>query len=59
MRFWYSLLACRSPDVSPKLSVEIRASFELGRMLGRGELIGRLEISWEGLLHRGDEPFGQ
>lgn len=46
-----------SPDVSPKLSVEIRASFELGRMLGRGELIGRLEISWEGLLHRGDEPF--
>ncbi|KAG1802119.1 CHAT domain-containing protein [Suillus plorans] len=46
-----------SPDVSPKLSVEIRASFELGRMLGRGELVGKLEMSWEGLLDRGDEPF--
>ncbi|KAG1888228.1 CHAT domain-containing protein [Suillus subluteus] len=46
-----------SPDVSPKISAEIRASFELGRMLGRGELVGKLEISWEGLLDRGDEPF--
>ncbi|KAG2159229.1 CHAT domain-containing protein [Suillus bovinus] len=46
-----------TPDVSPKLSVEIRASFELGRMLGRGELIGKFEMSWEGLLDRGNEPF--
>ncbi|KAG1763789.1 CHAT domain-containing protein [Suillus occidentalis] len=37
--------------------MEIRASFELGRMLGRGELVGKLETSWEGLLNRGDEPF--
>lgn len=39
--------------------MEIRASFELGRMLGRGELVGKLEMSWEGLLNRGDEPFGE
>ncbi|KAG1740421.1 CHAT domain-containing protein [Suillus paluster] len=46
-----------SPDVSPSLSLEIWASFELGRMLGQGELIGKLETSWDELLDHGDEPF--
>ncbi|KAG0699415.1 CHAT domain-containing protein [Suillus ampliporus] len=48
---------CRSPEVSPRLSLEIRASFELGRMLGHGELIAKLRTSWDELLHHGDEPF--
>ncbi|KAG1718573.1 uncharacterized protein EDB91DRAFT_1352346 [Suillus paluster] len=43
--------------VSPQASVEIRASLELSRMLGNGELIGKLEISWGELLGHGDEPF--
>ncbi|KAG0698608.1 hypothetical protein DFH29DRAFT_1002692 [Suillus ampliporus] len=42
---------------SPQLSLEIRASFELGRMLGNGELIGKLETSWDELLRHGNEPF--
>ncbi|KAG1850115.1 CHAT domain-containing protein [Suillus tomentosus] len=42
---------------SPVLSVEIRASFELGRTLGGGELIGELQMSWDELLDHGDEPF--
>ncbi|KAG0699095.1 CHAT domain-containing protein [Suillus ampliporus] len=46
-----------STDASPKLSLEIRASFELGRMLGQGELIGEIEMSWNELLDHGDEPF--
>ncbi|KAG1735373.1 CHAT domain-containing protein [Suillus occidentalis] len=40
-----------------KLSVEIRASFELERMLGNGEVVGKLKISWDKLLDHGDEPF--
>ncbi|KAG1737118.1 uncharacterized protein EDB91DRAFT_1347913 [Suillus paluster] len=46
-----------SPHASPNLSVEIRASFELGRMLGNGEVIGKLAISWDKLLRHGNEPF--
>ncbi|KAG0692576.1 hypothetical protein DFH29DRAFT_489948 [Suillus ampliporus] len=46
-----------SSHPSPTLSVEIRASFELGRTLGNGELIGHLETSWDDLLGHGDEPF--
>ncbi|KAG1724197.1 CHAT domain-containing protein [Suillus paluster] len=46
-----------SPYASSKLSVEIRASFELGRMLGNGEVIGKLKISWDKLLRHGNEPF--
>ncbi|KAG1720955.1 CHAT domain-containing protein [Suillus paluster] len=46
-----------SPYASSKLSVEIRASFELGRMLGNGELIGKLGMSWDELLRHGNEPF--
>ncbi|KAG1746151.1 CHAT domain-containing protein [Suillus lakei] len=46
-----------SPDASPKLSLEIRASFELGRMLGNGKVISKLETSWNELLDHGDEPF--
>ncbi|KAG2133464.1 CHAT domain-containing protein [Suillus cothurnatus] len=42
---------------SPALSVEIRASYEAGRMLGNGEVIGKLQISWDELLDHGDEPF--
>ncbi|KIK42397.1 hypothetical protein CY34DRAFT_145932, partial [Suillus luteus UH-Slu-Lm8-n1] len=41
----------------PELSVEIRVSYELGRMLGSGEVIGKLETSWDELLDHGDEPF--
>ncbi|KAG1730554.1 CHAT domain-containing protein [Suillus paluster] len=46
-----------SPDASPSLSLEIRASFELGRMLGHGELVGTLETSWHKVLDHRDEPF--
>ncbi|KAG1824270.1 CHAT domain-containing protein [Suillus variegatus] len=41
----------------PVLSVEIRASFELGRTLGGGEVIGELQMLWDELLDHGDEPF--
>ncbi|KAG2122498.1 CHAT domain-containing protein [Suillus clintonianus] len=44
-------------QASPSLSVEIRASFELDRMLGNGEIIGKLQTSWDELLDHGDEPF--
>ncbi|KAG1788986.1 CHAT domain-containing protein [Suillus plorans] len=46
-----------SSNVSPALSVEIRASHELGRMLGGGEVIGKLQMSWDELLDHGDHPF--
>ncbi|KAG2048447.1 hypothetical protein BDR06DRAFT_1013013 [Suillus hirtellus] len=42
---------------SPALSVEIRASYELGRMLGSGEVVRRLSMSWDELLNHGHEPF--
>ncbi|KAG2124896.1 CHAT domain-containing protein [Suillus clintonianus] len=37
--------------------MEIRASYEVDRMLGNGEVIGKLQTSWVGLLDHGDEPF--
>ncbi|KAG1775489.1 CHAT domain-containing protein [Suillus placidus] len=40
----------------PELSVEIKVSYELGRMLGSGEVVGKLETSWDELLNH-DEPF--
>ncbi|KAG2123283.1 CHAT domain-containing protein [Suillus clintonianus] len=46
-----------SSHESPALSMEIRASFELDRTLGSGEIIGRLQTSWNELLDHGDEPF--
>ncbi|KAG1726224.1 hypothetical protein EDB19DRAFT_1833521 [Suillus lakei] len=46
-----------SPDGSPELSVEIRASYEADRMLGNGEVIGKLQMSRDELLNHGDEPF--
>ncbi|KAG1861244.1 CHAT domain-containing protein [Suillus subluteus] len=49
--------ATLSLDASSKLSLDIRASFELDRMLGNGELIGELEVTWDELLDHGDEPF--
>ncbi|KAG0695706.1 CHAT domain-containing protein [Suillus ampliporus] len=57
MRCQYFSLVCRSPDATPNLSLEIRASFELGRMLGHGKVIGRLQLSWDELFDHGDEPF--
>ncbi|KAG1853201.1 CHAT domain-containing protein [Suillus subalutaceus] len=42
---------------SPTLSVEIRASFELDCMLGNGEVVGKLDKSWDELLDHGNEPF--
>ncbi|KAG1788963.1 CHAT domain-containing protein [Suillus plorans] len=44
-------------NASPALSIEIRASYELGRMLGGGEVIGELQVSWDELLDHGDHPF--
>ncbi|KAG2343594.1 hypothetical protein BDR05DRAFT_989693 [Suillus weaverae] len=46
-----------SSHTSPTLSVEIRASYEADRMLGSGEVIGELQMSWDELLDHGDEPF--
>ncbi|KAG1830288.1 CHAT domain-containing protein [Suillus subalutaceus] len=46
-----------SSHASPALSVEIWASYEAGRMLGSGEVIGKLQMSWDELLDHGDEPF--
>ncbi|KAG2335496.1 TPR-like protein, partial [Suillus weaverae] len=46
-----------SPQASPAFSVEIRASYEAARMLGSGELIGKLQLSWHELLNHGDESF--
>ncbi|KAG1763936.1 CHAT domain-containing protein [Suillus occidentalis] len=34
-----------------------RASYELGRMLGSGEVIAKLQVSLDELLDHGDEPF--
>ncbi|KAG1824300.1 CHAT domain-containing protein [Suillus variegatus] len=70
-RRWKSTISVLSSDESvvwgnsvtlsshslPALSVEIRASFELGRTLGSGELIGELQISWDEVLDHGHEPF--
>ncbi|KAG2094849.1 CHAT domain-containing protein [Suillus discolor] len=44
-------------NASPALSIEIRASYELGRMLGGGEVIGGLQMSWDEVLDHGDHPF--
>ncbi|KAG2038422.1 CHAT domain-containing protein [Suillus americanus] len=49
--------ATLSLDASSKLSLDIRASFELARILGNGEVIGELEMTWDELLDHGDEPF--
>ncbi|KAG1776392.1 CHAT domain-containing protein [Suillus placidus] len=46
-----------SLQASPAFSVEIWASYEADRMLGSGEVIGKLELSWDDLLDHGDEPF--
>ncbi|KAG1823767.1 CHAT domain-containing protein [Suillus subaureus] len=53
---WGNTLTLSSHD-SPALSMEIRASYEVDRMLGSGEIIGKLQISWDELLDYGDEPF--
>ena len=52
-------LRFRSSGASPALSVEIRASYEADRMLGSGDVIGKLQMSWNELLNHGDEPFGE
>ncbi|KAG2068529.1 hypothetical protein BDR04DRAFT_1103186 [Suillus decipiens] len=46
-----------SLGMSRKLSMRIRASFEFDRMLGNGEVIGKLTKSWAALLDHGNEPF--
>ncbi|KAG2341561.1 hypothetical protein BDR05DRAFT_965266 [Suillus weaverae] len=46
-----------SSQASPTFSVEIRASYETDQMLGSGEVIGKLELSWDDLLDHGYEPF--
>ncbi|KAG1790427.1 CHAT domain-containing protein [Suillus plorans] len=70
-RRWKSAISFVSPDESvvwgnsvtllshssPALSVEIRASFELGRMFGSGEIVGRLRMPWNELLSHRHEPF--
>ncbi|KAG2118385.1 Fungalysin metallopeptidase-domain-containing protein [Suillus clintonianus] len=42
---------------SPALTMEIRVFFELDRTLGNGEIIGKLQTSWDELLNHGDEQF--
>lgn len=54
---WGDTVTLRSSHTSSALSVEIRASYELGRMLGSGEVIGKLQILWDELLNHGNEPF--
>jgi hypothetical protein len=39
--------------------VEIRVCYELDHMLGNGEVVGKLETSWNALLDQGNEPFGE
>ncbi|KAG2362845.1 CHAT domain-containing protein [Suillus spraguei] len=46
-----------SLDVSPEILMEIRASFEFDRMLGNGEVVRKLETSWDALLGHENEPF--
>ncbi|KAG1764772.1 hypothetical protein EV702DRAFT_1204864 [Suillus placidus] len=46
-----------SSQVSSALSIQIRVSHELDRMLGNGEVIGKLETSGDELLDHGNEPF--
>ncbi|KAG1816877.1 CHAT domain-containing protein [Suillus subaureus] len=46
-----------SSRASHVFSVEIRASYEADRMLGSGEAIGKLQLSWDELLSHGDESF--
>ncbi|KAG0704892.1 CHAT domain-containing protein [Suillus ampliporus] len=46
-----------SSHASPQLSLEIRAFFEFSRMLGNGEVIGKLETSWDELLRHGNKRF--
>ncbi|KAG2083846.1 CHAT domain-containing protein [Suillus cothurnatus] len=48
-----TLSLCKSPE----FLVEIRAAFELDQMLGNGEVVGKLETSWDALLDHGNEPF--
>ncbi|KAG1883329.1 CHAT domain-containing protein [Suillus subluteus] len=40
-----------------ELLVEIRVSYEFGRMLGNREVVAKFETSWDKLLDRRDEPF--
>ncbi|KAG1719616.1 CHAT domain-containing protein [Suillus lakei] len=47
----------KSSHASPALSVEIRASYEVDRMLGSGEVIGIIQMSWDEVLDHGDEAF--
>ncbi|KAG1823765.1 CHAT domain-containing protein [Suillus subaureus] len=53
---WGNTLTLSSHD-SPALSMEIRASYEVDRMLGSGEIIGKLQMKWDELLGHGDESF--
>ncbi|KAG2338534.1 hypothetical protein BDR05DRAFT_1004108 [Suillus weaverae] len=46
-----------SSRASPAFSVEIRAPYEADRMLGSGDVIGKLQLSRDDLLNHGDEPF--
>ncbi|KAG2344790.1 hypothetical protein BDR05DRAFT_909343, partial [Suillus weaverae] len=46
-----------SSSGSPAFSMEIRASYEADRLLGNGEVIGKLKMSWDELLDHGDESF--
>jgi hypothetical protein len=55
----WGLLFYRASHASPAFSVEIRASYEADRMLGSGEVIGKIRVSWDELLDHGDEPFGE
>ncbi|KAG1861181.1 CHAT domain-containing protein [Suillus subalutaceus] len=54
---WGDTVTLSRDALLTRLSLEIWASFELGRMLGDGEVVNTLETSWNELLNHGDKPF--
>ncbi|KAG1812523.1 uncharacterized protein BJ212DRAFT_1483137 [Suillus subaureus] len=46
-----------SSHTSPAFSVEIGASYEVDQMLGSGEVIRKLQTSWDELLDQGNQIF--
>jgi hypothetical protein len=39
--------------------LQIRASFELNPILGNGEVVGKLETSWDALFDHENKPLGE
>ncbi|KAG1758635.1 CHAT domain-containing protein [Suillus occidentalis] len=57
-RHWKSTIGVLSSEESVVWGDTVTlASYEADRMLGSGELIGKLKMSWDEVLNHGDEPF--